>query len=143
MSGFSSPFSLRTTPSLSRNNSDASQYSTSSPLSPSSHSLISPSHSPIQNRHHLSHTHSYPPSPHQASRHLPYPGGIAGPFKNAAGETMLVLSKHSSPMKDVIESGSEKDSGVAGDGLESLASCRISQSPGISRQQLINRLELY
>ena len=60
MSGFSSPFSLRTTPSLSRNNSDASQYggsisagpassvSDTSPLSPSQYS---PTHSPVQSRH--------------------------------------------------------------------------------------------
>jgi len=61
LSGFSSPFSLRTTPSLSRNNSDASQYggsvsagpassvSDTSPLSPSQ---FSPTHSPVQSRHH-------------------------------------------------------------------------------------------
>ena len=60
VSGFSSPFSLRTTPSLSRNNSDASQYggsvsagqassvSESSPLSPTQ---FSPTHSPVQARH--------------------------------------------------------------------------------------------
>ncbi|TRY64152.1 hypothetical protein TCAL_04002 [Tigriopus californicus] len=54
LSGFSSPFSLRTTPSLSRNNSDASQYGGShssaatSPLSPTHQS---PTHSPVQSRH--------------------------------------------------------------------------------------------
>ena len=64
VSGFSSPFSLRTTPSLSRNNSDASQYggsvsagpassvSDTSPLSPSQ---FSPTHSPVQSRHHPHH----------------------------------------------------------------------------------------
>ena len=64
-SGLSSPFSLRTTPasSLSRNNSDASQYgsssitslpssvsATTSPISPSHQ--YSPTNSPIQTRHH-------------------------------------------------------------------------------------------
>ena len=60
LSGFSSPFSVRTTPSLSRNNSDASQYggsisagpassvSDTSPLSPNQ---FSPTHSPVQSRH--------------------------------------------------------------------------------------------
>jgi len=60
VSGFSSPFSLRTTPSLSRNNSDASQYggsisagpaSSVSDTSPISPRQFSPTHSPIQNRH--------------------------------------------------------------------------------------------
>ena len=60
MSGFSSPFSLRTTPSLSRNNSDASQYggsvsagpaSTISETSPLSPTQFSPTHSPVQARH--------------------------------------------------------------------------------------------
>ena len=78
VSGLSSPFSLRTTPSssLSRTNSDASQYgsssitslpssvsATTSPISPSHQ--YSPTHSPIQARH-LSgggggNQHSFPP----------------------------------------------------------------------------------
>jgi hypothetical protein len=64
LSGFSSPFSLRTTPSLSRNNSDASQYggpassvSDTSPLSPSQ---FSPTHSPVQSRHPHHHQVSFP-----------------------------------------------------------------------------------
>jgi hypothetical protein len=60
VSGFSSPFSLRTTPSLSRNNSDASQHggsvsagpaSLASDASPLSPSQFSPTHSPVQGRH--------------------------------------------------------------------------------------------
>lgn len=73
ISSISSPFSHRTTPSLSRNNSDASQYSqssaTTSPLSPSQ---FSPSQSPVQGRNPGGFS-SYPPSPHQPARHLSLP----------------------------------------------------------------------
>jgi hypothetical protein len=80
-SGFSSPYhsSLRTTPSLSRNNSDASQYggsqySLSSATSPLSPSHYSPSHSPVTSSRY-SHNHPGFPSPALPSSPLPRHSG--------------------------------------------------------------------
>ena len=96
ISGLSSPFSLQTSSSsLSRNNSDASQYGsssitslpssvsiTNSPISPPSHQY-SPTHSPIQTQHssgggnHLPILHALPGAGHgqqyQVNHHPPHP----------------------------------------------------------------------
>ena len=89
ISGLSSPFSLRTTPSssLSRNNSDASQYgsssitslpssvsATTSPISPSHQ--YSPTNSPIQTRHHSGGGGGHP-QPTSQTQHPMLPTGHA------------------------------------------------------------------
>nr|AID52856.1 hormone receptor 39 [Tigriopus japonicus] len=120
LSGFSSPFSLRTTPSLSRNNSDASQYggshssATTSPLSPSHQS---PTHSPVQSRH--LHLPALPSSPLPVSRHLSLPPTYH--------QTMLDV-RRSSPTISENNENEEKPLGLNGS----------AQASGISRQQLIN-----
>ena len=149
-SGVSSPFSMRTTPSLSRNNSDASQYSssTTSPLSPTQ---FSPSHSPVmQIRHAL-----LPASP------LPLPplttaaaaattttqralgGGLHIPPSAAAAAALLREegNRRSSPLGDINESAMEEHNGnLTGDaGVINCSGAAQAQAAGISRQQLINR----
>ena len=137
VSGFSSPFSLRTTPSLSRNNSDASQYggsqysySSTSPLSPTQ---FSPSHSPVQGRHaaHL------PSSPLPPARHLSLPALYAAAAAGGQQAAIILRSeennRRTSPMADITESTAEDDKGAAG--------AAQAQAAGISRQQLINRCE--
>ncbi|XP_059094130.1 nuclear hormone receptor FTZ-F1 beta-like [Tigriopus californicus] len=120
LSGFSSPFSLRTTPSLSRNNSDASQYGGShssaatSPLSPTHQS---PTHSPVQSRH--LHLPALPSSPLPVSRHLSLPPTYH--------QTMLDI-RRSSPTISENNENEEKPLGLNAS----------AQASGISRQQLIN-----
>lgn len=113
-SGISSPF----TPSLSRNNSDASQYGGSQHSSCYSHSYSSVSVSPTQ----FSPTHS----PIQG-RHIPRPG-FPSPVLNSR-------TVHEYSIKD--------ESGVLEDKFASLTADMVQHSaglgsPGISRQQLIN-----
>ena len=74
LSGFSSPFSLRTTPSLSRNNSDASQYSSNSP--PNGYS---PNQSPIPGR----------PNQHSPIRHVSLP-----PFPSSSNARMSDIAEN-------------------------------------------------
>lgn len=137
VSGLSSPFSLRGTPSLSRNNSDASQYggsanasATTSPISPTPQ--YSPTHSPVQARHpmpaHLQHQPQQPSSPLQQARHLALP---------PMGYLGVILPRHDhesrrSPMGDIPESWA-----TAND-MDVDKHASLSAQPGISRQQLIN-----
>ena len=124
LSGLSSPFSIRGTPSLSRNNSDASQHgnrvdSPGAPMSPMTLGhMPSPQNSPIPNRHILGRQITLPSSP------LP-PSTIA----NQKPMTMyqgVVLTRH----EDGVEGTNE---GV----VTEISS--MTAPPGISRQQLINR----
>ncbi|KAK9511595.1 hypothetical protein O3M35_000222 [Rhynocoris fuscipes] len=114
-SGISSPF----TPSLSRNNSDASQYGGSQHSSCYSHSYssvsvsptqFSPTHSPIQGRH--MHRPGFP-SPVLNTRGMP-----EYPMQDEGNNTLE--DKFSSLTADMVQ----HSTGLA--------------SPGISRQQLIN-----
>ncbi|XP_014242707.1 nuclear hormone receptor FTZ-F1 beta [Cimex lectularius] len=113
-SGISSPF----TPSLSRNNSDASQYGGSQHSSCYSHSYssvsvsptqFSPTHSPIQGRH----------------MHRP---GFPSPVLNPRGV-------HEYSMQDEGGTLDDKYSSMTADLLQHSTGLA---SPGISRQQLIN-----
>lgn len=152
-SGFSSPFSLRTTPSLSRNNSDASQYggsqyssysSTASPLSPQQQ--FSPSHSPVQAQVQARAQPTLPPPPAHAAgmppasplppaRHLSLPlyppHGVmaAAAAAAAAGRTHEDALRRASPISEAEAAGDDKQAPVGG----------AQQAAGISRQQLINR----
>ena len=136
LSGLSSPFSIRGTPSsLSRNNSDASQHGRSAspgpaPGSPmtlggSNHIMppASPQNSPISNRHVIQGRQiTLPSSP------LP-PSTIANkPITMYQG---IVLSRHHS--EDTNEC-----SNISNEGPVTEVSS-MTAPPGISRQQLINR----
>ena len=79
-SGFSSPYhsSHRTSPSLSRNNSDASQYGGSQYSFSSATSPISPTHSPVTSSRY-SHHPGYP-SPAIPSSPLPQGGHLSLPL---------------------------------------------------------------
>lgn len=113
-SGISSPF----TPSLSRNNSDASQYGGSQHSSCYSHSYSSVSVSPTQ----FSPTHS----PIQG-RHIPRPG-FPSPVLNSRTVHDYSLQDDGSVLED-------KFSSLTADMVQHSAGLA---SPGISRQQLIN-----
>jgi len=129
-SGFSSPYhsSLRTTPSLSRNNSDASQYggsqySLSSATSPLSPSHYSPSHSPVTSSRY-SHNHPGFPSPALPSSPLPrHSGHLSLPLYSHG----VILSRHDEEPAGRGEAGEEGDQHSA-----------LAGQAGISRQQLIN-----
>ncbi|XP_063227117.1 nuclear hormone receptor FTZ-F1 beta [Bacillus rossius redtenbacheri] len=127
-SGFSSPY----TPSLSRNNSDASQhgscYSYSSvSISPTQ---FSPTHSPVQPRH----ARAGFPSPA-----VVYPGVAAARFAAGPGDDYGQQDGASTDTTDDRESGSsnldEKMSSLAADLVQHST---LAAPPGISRQQLIN-----
>nr|CAD7588759.1 unnamed protein product [Timema genevievae] len=147
-SGFSSPY----TPSLSRNNSDASQYGGSQHSSCYSYSSVSvsptqfsPTHSPIQSRH----MHAGFPSPVMPPRGTGSPlhagvvyGGM-GVHRNLSGLT--------GPGEEGVQEGTTPDlsddreggSSILDDKMSSLAADLVQHSalaapPGISRQQLIN-----
>ncbi|KAE8573251.1 nuclear hormone receptor FTZ-F1 beta [Halyomorpha halys] len=113
-SGISSPF----TPSLSRNNSDASQYGGSQHSSCYSHSYSSVSVSPTQ----FSPTHS----PIQG-RHIPRPG-FPSPVLNSRSVHDYSIQDDGSVLED-------KFSSLTADMVQHSAGLA---SPGISRQQLIN-----
>uniref|UniRef100_A0A1B6DMQ3 Nuclear hormone receptor FTZ-F1 beta n=1 Tax=Clastoptera arizonana TaxID=38151 RepID=A0A1B6DMQ3_9HEMI len=146
-SGISSPF----TPSLSRNNSDASQYGGSQHSSCYSQSYssvsvsptqFSPTHSPIQGRH----------------LHRPGPGGFPSPVLNprtvhdysVQGGLVYGVNRTSLPP---VEDGLQHDSSgldpnddgtLLEDKMSSLSAdllhhpAGLAAPPGISRQQLIN-----
>jgi len=128
-SGFSSPYhsSHRTTPSLSRNNSDASQYggsqySYSSATSPISPPHFSPTHSPVTSSRY-SHHPGYP-SPALPSSPLPRGGHMSLPLYSHG----VILSRHDEEPKREGE-----------DVLADLAQhSALTAQTGISRQQLIN-----
>jgi len=128
-SGFSSPFysSYRTTPSLSRNSSDASQYgespySYSSAASPKSPPCFSPSNSPVTSSRY-SHHPGYI-SPALPSSPLPR-GSLTSPPLYSHG---VILSRHD-------EDPSRKGEDVLADLAQHSA---LTTQTGISRQQLIN-----
>ena len=143
-SGVSSPFSMRTTPSLSRNNSDASQYSssTTSPLSPTQ---FSPSHSPVQSRHTLLPSSPLPLPPTQRTHAMAAPflvGGLHVPPSAAAAAVILREegNRRSSPLGDINESAMEHNGNLNGDAsMINCSGAAQAQAAGISRQQLINR----
>ncbi|PSN44390.1 hypothetical protein C0J52_05759 [Blattella germanica] len=133
-SGFSSPY----TPSLSRNNSDASQYGGSQHSSCYSYSSVSvsptqfsPTHSPIQSRH--MHGHG------AVGAGFPSPVMPRGPdFGSAPGNAGSPLHV----MAGGVIYGDDRD-GVLDEKMSSLAADLVQHSalaapPGISRQQLIN-----
>lgn len=113
-SGFSSPY----TPSLSRNNSDASQYGGSQHSSCYSYSptQFSPSHSPIQ------------------SRHLP---GFPSPV---LPRVPVMYGGHNAPPTDVPDDRDANGSGMLDEKMAELVTqhSALAGPPGISRQQLIN-----
>jgi hypothetical protein len=117
VSGLSSPFSLRGTPCLSRNNSDASQHG-GSPMSPANQS---PHDSPVQTRQPLTLPSS--PLPQSATRHLSLYHGV-------------ILSRHEEARRS--PSGGEMQS-LNGHEVTNGEASSLSAQPGISRQQLINR----
>jgi len=121
-SGFSSPFlsSYKTTPSLSRNNSDVSQYG-GSQYSYSS-GPISPSNSPIPSRRY-SHHPGYP-SPAPPSSPLPRGGHMSLPQYSHE----VILSRHD---EDPDKEGEDVLSDLA-------QHSALTTQTGISRQQLIN-----
>ena len=145
-SGVSSPFSMRTTPSLSRNNSDASQYSssTTSPLSPTQ---FSPSHSPVQSRHTLLPSSPLPLPPTQRTQAQAMAASILGgvlhvPPSAAAAAVILREegNRRSSPLGDINESAMEHNGNLNGDAsMINCSGAAQAQASGISRQQLINR----
>ena len=146
-SGVSSPFSMRTTPSLSRNNSDASQYSssTTSPLSPTQ---FSPSHSPVQSRHALlpSSPLPHPPAATQRAQAMAASilgGGVLHVPPSAAAAAVILReegNRRSSPLGDINESAMEHNGNLNGDaGMINCSGAAQAQAAGISRQQLINR----
>ncbi|XP_046670810.1 nuclear hormone receptor FTZ-F1 beta isoform X2 [Homalodisca vitripennis] len=140
-SGLSSPF----TPSLSRNNSDASQYGGSQHSSCYSQSYssvsvsptqFSPTHSPIQGRH-LHRPNTGFPSPVLNSR----PGQdftVQGGMVYGVNRTSLATVEDSPHDSTSIDATDEEDR------MSVLAAELVQQSgglaapPGISRQQLIN-----
>lgn len=146
-SGISSPF----TPSLSRNNSDASQYGGSQHSSCYSQSYssvsvsptqFSPTHSPIQGRH-LHRPGPGFPSPVLSARTVQdysVQGGLAYGGVNRSGLSAVEDNlQHETPPVDPNDEG-----GLLEDKMSSLASDLVQHSaglaapPGISRQQLIN-----
>lgn len=145
-SGVSSPFSMRTTPSLSRNNSDASQYSssTTSPLSPTQ---FSPSHSPVQSRHTLLPSSPLPLPPTQrtqaAMAAASFLGGVLHVPPSAAAAAVILReegNRRSSPLGDINESAMEHNGNLNGDASAiNCSGAAQAQAAGISRQQLINR----
>ncbi|XP_034233826.1 nuclear hormone receptor FTZ-F1 beta isoform X2 [Thrips palmi] len=122
-SGFSSPY----TPSLSRNNSDASQYGGSQHSSCYSQSYSSVSVSPTQ----FSPTHS----PIQG-RHM-YAVGFPSPVLNRGGASDF--NGNGSPLQGVSD---DRDGAYLDEKMSALAADLVHHSglnaPGISRQQLIN-----
>ena len=143
-SGVSSPFSMRTTPSLSRNNSDASQYSssTTSPLSPTQ---FSPSHSPVQSRHTLLPSSPLPLPPTQRTQAMAASilGGVLHVPPSAAAAAVILReegNRRSSPLGDINESVMEHNGNLNGDAsMINCSGAAQAQAAGISRQQLINR----
>ena len=165
----SSPFSLRTTPasSLSRTNSDASQYGSSSiPSLPSSVSATtspissshqySPANSPSQNRHHSGgghpqaslqmqntvqstgqHAQQHPPPLLPSS---PLPQSMANRTQLSLPPSLhgVVLQRHEDNRRSPAATMSEYIEGSTQDFMED-KTAGISTQPGISRQQLINR----
>ncbi|EEB14680.1 Ecdysone receptor, putative [Pediculus humanus corporis] len=118
-SGFSSPF----TPSLSRNNSDASQYGGSqhsSCYSYNSENFSSPTHSPIQSRHLLG-----------------YSKVDGSPIHSVTGGQLDYQQQHLDNERDEEKDPclEEKMSCLASDFSQHSA---LATPPGISRQQLIN-----
>ena len=130
LSGLSSPFSIRGTPSLSRNNSDASQHGRASPGAPMSPMTLghmpSPQNSPVPNRHVL------------GSRQITLPSSPLPPStittKPIAMYQGIVVSRH----EDVNRTSPNV---VQDEGLVTEVSS-MTAPPGISRQQLINRYVL-
>merc|ERR1719320_1638910 len=125
-SGFSSPYhsSYRTSPSLSRNNSDASQYGGSQYSCSSATSPISPTHSPVTSSRY-SHHPGYP-SPAIPSSPLPPRGHLALPLYSHP----VILPRH------------DEEHSTEGEGDDVLADLAqhsaLTAQTGISRQQLIN-----
>lgn len=127
-SGFSSPgyhSSHRTTPSLSRNNSDASQYGGSQYSYNSAPSPLSPAHSPATPSRHA-HP-GYPSPAHCASSPLPRggPGHMSLPLYSQG----IILSRHEE------ERTTEDNDDILSDIAQHSA---LTAQTGISRQQLIN-----
>ena len=165
-SGLSSPFSLRTTPasSLSRNNSDASQYGSSSITSlPSSVSVTtspisssnqySPTNSPIQTRHH-SGGGGHPQQMMAVTGHVqqtqppilpssPLPQSIASRAQLTLPPALhgIVLQKQEEHNRSSGTVMSEYMEGPTQEYMDD-KTIGISAQPGISRQQLINRYVL-
>lgn len=129
-SGFSSPF----TPSLSRNNSDASQYGGSqhsSCYSYNSETFSSPTHSPVQSRH----LHGY--SRVEGSPLHVMAGGVVYGSRgmiphNAVDDSGHLDSERDDERDPCLE---DKMSCLAADLAQHSA---LTAPPGISRQQLIN-----
>ena len=129
-SGFSSPYhsSNHATPSLSRNNSDASQYggsqySFSSATSPISPPHYSPTHSPV-----TSFRYSYHPG-------FPSPAPPSSPLPRG---THLSLPSYSHGV--ILPRHDEEPAREGEDDLADLAQhSALTAQTGISRQQLINR----
>ena len=165
VSGLSSPFSFRATPasSLSRTNSDASQYGSSSitslpssvsaTTSPISHShQYSPNNSPSQTRHHSGGGGAGYPQQPLTNGHLsqPHPTtigpstSISQPISNRAqfslppGLQGIVLQRQDENGRSPARTISEYVEGSTQEYLEEKPS-GLSAQPGISRQQLINR----
>lgn len=116
------------TPSLSRNNSDASQYggsqysySSNSATSPLSPAQFSPTHSPVQGRH-LQQQHSSPLPP---VRHLSLPPNYLG-----SGMAQTLSRERSSPISEVEQHPGD---------MTTHQQQQQAAGGGISRQQLINR----
>ena len=122
LSGLSSPFSIRGTPSLSRNNSDASQNGRASPGAPMSPMTLghmpSPQNSPIPNR-----------QPHIPCRQITLPSSPLPP-------TTIAAAKAPSSTASTITLYQHAE--AIGEGSMSEVSS-MTAPPGISRQQLINR----
>ena len=170
-SGLSSPFSLRTTPasSLSRNNSDASQYGSSSITSlPSSVSATtspisssnqySPTNSPIQTRHH-SGGGGHPQHPLQQHlmavtghvQHTQPPILPSSPLpQSIASRAQLSFPPALHANMPIVLQKQEEHNRSAGTAMSEYMegstqdymddkTIGISAQPGISRQQLINR----
>ena len=165
ISGLSSPFSFRNTPasSLSRTNSDASQYGSSSltsipssvsaTTSPISHShQYSPNNSPSQARHHsgggggvypqhpLTTGHLSQPLPTAVNPSAPLsqPINYRAPLTLPPGLQGIVLPRQEENNRSPARGISEYVEGSTQEYLEEKPS-GISAQPGISRQQLINR----
>jgi nuclear receptor subfamily 5 group A protein 3 len=161
-SGFSSPY----TPSLSRNNSDASQYGGSQHSSCYSYSSVSPTqfsptHSPIQSRHMHGHSAVGTGFPSPVMPRGPdfgsCPGNAGSPLHVMAGS--VIYGNVSVPRPGLVtvagtgDDGLQQEAAVADvnderegildEKMSSLASDLVQHSalaapPGISRQQLIN-----
>ncbi|XP_066999623.2 nuclear hormone receptor FTZ-F1 beta [Anabrus simplex] len=149
-SGFSSPY----TPSLSRNNSDASQYGGSQHSSCYSYSSVSvsptqfsPTHSPIQSRHLPSHA-GFPSPVMPRGADFSTTGSVNSPLHVMAGGVLYggVPVPRGSMVGVDEQDGSSTDANddsILDDKMSSLAADLVQHStlaatPGISRQQLIN-----